>query len=43
MKANKDKYTPSLYWGKDALEAFEKHINSMSQYKLLETLDEWEQ
>ena len=41
LREHKGKYTPSLYWGKDDLEAFEKHINGLSQYKLLETLDDW--
>lgn len=41
LKNNAGKYTPSLYWGKDDEEAFEKHINSLSNYKLLELLADW--
>jgi hypothetical protein len=43
LREHKGKYTPSLYWGKDDLEAFEEYINGLSQYKLLETLNDWEQ
>lgn len=39
---NAGKYAPSLYWGKDDEEAFEKHINGMSNYKLMELLKDWE-
>lgn len=42
LTQNKGKYTPSLYWGKDDEEAFEKHINGMSNYKLMELLKDWE-
>jgi hypothetical protein len=32
---------PSLYWGQTAEEAFKQHITDTGLYKLMETLEAW--
>lgn len=34
-------FIPSLYYGDDPETAFRQHINDMSSYELMETLEDW--